>query len=300
MLELVSVLSGPVIGAGIGYFTNYIAVKMLFHPRNPVRVGRFVLPFTPGIIPKRKKELGRAIGRAVEDELFGGEEIKRVLLAEETRAVVAAGIAEQMESVLLSQRSLREMIVDLTGRELYSEKRAALNDAVTDKIVQGAREMELGRLMLEKGGSMIMEKLNNPLIAMFLTPELLQSLAAPVGEAVNSWLETDGRDAIYGYVDAEIEVQEQKQPQELLGDVTLDLSAVQERIADAYADFVDANADALVKQFKIQEIIESRVGDMSNAALENLVLSVMKNELGMIVNLGAVIGCVIGVLNIFI
>ena len=55
-----------------------------------------------------------------------------------------------------------------------------------------------------------------------------------------------------------------------------------------------------MKQFRIREIIENRIAGMSNEALEKLVLSVMKNELGMIVNLGAVIGAVIGILNVFI
>ena len=44
-------LSGPIIGAIIGYFTNYIAVKMLFYPRKEIKVFGHVLPFTPGAIP---------------------------------------------------------------------------------------------------------------------------------------------------------------------------------------------------------------------------------------------------------
>ena len=39
---------------------------------------------------------------------------------------------------------------------------------------------------------------------------------------------------------------------------------------------------------------------MDAIQLEKLVMSVMKNELGMIVNLGAIIGFVIGILNVFI
>ena len=47
-------LSGPIIGAIIGYCTNYIAVKMLFYPRNEVKVCGHKVPFTPGAIPKGK------------------------------------------------------------------------------------------------------------------------------------------------------------------------------------------------------------------------------------------------------
>ncbi len=47
----------PLIGFIIGYFTNYIAIKMLFHPR------RKIFGFQ-GIIPKRKKALAKNISDA--------------------------------------------------------------------------------------------------------------------------------------------------------------------------------------------------------------------------------------------
>ena len=46
----------------IGYCTNYIAIKMLFHPHKAVYVGKHKLPFTPGIIPNSQKRLVGVIG----------------------------------------------------------------------------------------------------------------------------------------------------------------------------------------------------------------------------------------------
>ena len=46
-MSVIEILAGPVIGAVIGYFTNYIAVKMLFHPLKPVKIGGRTLLFTP-------------------------------------------------------------------------------------------------------------------------------------------------------------------------------------------------------------------------------------------------------------
>ena len=51
---------------------------------------------------------------------------------------------------------------------------------------------------------------------------------------------------------------------------------------------------------KVKEIIEEKINDMNVRELEDLVMTVMKNELQTIVNLGAVIGAVIGIINIFI
>ena len=45
-MNFLRLLAGPLIGAVIGYCTNYIAVKMLFRPLYPVKIGNWTLPFT--------------------------------------------------------------------------------------------------------------------------------------------------------------------------------------------------------------------------------------------------------------
>ena len=72
-------LAGPIIGAAIGYFTNYIAVKMMFRPLYPVKIGSRTLPFTPGIIPRGKSRLAKAIGEAVGKNLLTEESFAETL-----------------------------------------------------------------------------------------------------------------------------------------------------------------------------------------------------------------------------
>ncbi len=47
---------GALIGAVIGYITNWLAIKMLFRPREAKYIFGMKLPFTPGLIPKEKVE----------------------------------------------------------------------------------------------------------------------------------------------------------------------------------------------------------------------------------------------------
>ncbi len=51
----------PVVAGIIGYVTNALAIKMLFRPYRAVYIGRFHVPFTPGIIPSQRKSVG--VGR---------------------------------------------------------------------------------------------------------------------------------------------------------------------------------------------------------------------------------------------
>lgn len=63
----------PLVGAIIGYFTNWLAIKMLFRPLNPVYIWKIKLPFTPGILPRERRKLTDSIGETVSRELLTGD-----------------------------------------------------------------------------------------------------------------------------------------------------------------------------------------------------------------------------------
>lgn len=66
----------PFIAALIGWFTNYIAVKMLFYPKHPVDLGVMKLQ---GIFPKNQQLLAEKIGRVVAEELLRSDDLKERL-----------------------------------------------------------------------------------------------------------------------------------------------------------------------------------------------------------------------------
>ena len=55
MQPIYKILTSVIIGAIIGYFTNAVAIYMLFHPRKPF------LSIFQGVIPKRKDKLAESI-----------------------------------------------------------------------------------------------------------------------------------------------------------------------------------------------------------------------------------------------
>ena len=73
-------LIGPIVGAIIGLITNGIAIRMLFRPLYPVKIGKFTLPFTPGLIPKEKPRLAHSIGQVVANQLVNAEVLEKGLL----------------------------------------------------------------------------------------------------------------------------------------------------------------------------------------------------------------------------
>ncbi|TCS83594.1 DUF445 family protein [Tepidibacillus fermentans] len=67
------------IGAVIGAITNELAIRMLFRPYHPWKIGNWQLPFTPGLIPKRRKEIAEQLGIMVEKYLFTAKGLKEFI-----------------------------------------------------------------------------------------------------------------------------------------------------------------------------------------------------------------------------
>lgn len=82
----------PVAGGIIGYFTNDLAIKMLFRPYRPLYWGKQRLPFTPGLIPSNQKRLAQKVANAILGSLLTPEELQNIartlLERERTEAVI--------------------------------------------------------------------------------------------------------------------------------------------------------------------------------------------------------------------
>jgi uncharacterized membrane protein YheB (UPF0754 family) len=90
----------PVLGAIIGYVTNFVAIKMLFRPLTAKRIFGIRIPMTPGIIPKQRHSLADSIGRMVSDQLINEETLINQISSEGFRSGVHRNIAALSEKLL--------------------------------------------------------------------------------------------------------------------------------------------------------------------------------------------------------
>ena len=68
----------PIAGAVIGYFTNDIAIQMLFRPYKAIYLGKFQIPFTPGLIPRNQPRLAKRVSDTIMGSLLTPEELQRL------------------------------------------------------------------------------------------------------------------------------------------------------------------------------------------------------------------------------
>ncbi len=118
----------PIISAFIGWLTNLIAIKMLFHPREPKK---FLGITFQGILPKRRQQFATKLGKLVSSELFPFEEIEQKL----TRP-------DNIQKLL----PLLETHIDTFLRERLTAKIPMLGMLIGDKTIGQVKEMLLEEL----------------------------------------------------------------------------------------------------------------------------------------------------------
>jgi uncharacterized membrane protein YheB (UPF0754 family) len=68
----------PLIGAAIGYFTNDIAIRMLFRPYKAKYIGSWQVPLTPGVIPRNQARLAQRVADSITGSLLTPEAIEQI------------------------------------------------------------------------------------------------------------------------------------------------------------------------------------------------------------------------------
>jgi uncharacterized membrane protein YheB (UPF0754 family) len=98
------------IGALIGGVTNSLAIRMLFRPYNPIYIFKKRVPFTPGLIPKRRSELADQLGKLVMEHLLTAESMKRRLMNSSFQEKSEQWIKEELDRYLEKGVSVQEVL----------------------------------------------------------------------------------------------------------------------------------------------------------------------------------------------
>lgn len=292
---MLEVLSGPIIGAVIGYCTNYIAVKMLFYPRKEIRIGNFKVPFTPGAIPKGKPRLAKGIGNIVANTLLTEEDIRKKVLTQKTEDAIVDKIM-----AVLSENIQANGIALLGEEEKYNVCKEKLVEKLTEQVMEALKNIDLGGIIAQEGQSAIKEKVQGTMLAMFVNEEMLNSLIQPIGGKIAGYIDENGNDFIKPEIEGKLNELESSSMLKLFEEVDLEENQVREQVVSLYRKAAEALVSNLMKQLQIEAVIEEKINQMSVEELEKLVLTIMKKELDTIVNLGALVGGLLGILNIFI
>jgi uncharacterized membrane protein YheB (UPF0754 family) len=118
-------VSPPILGAVIGYFTNDIAIKMLFRPYRAIYILGRKVPFTPGLIPHNQERLAKNISDTIMGSLLTPEELqnlaKRLLQRERVQGAIFWLLQLALEQIQGDKNQKSAKIVAGILRDLLGE-----------------------------------------------------------------------------------------------------------------------------------------------------------------------------------
>lgn len=291
----------PVVGGVIGYITNDLAIRMLFRPRKAVYIGRFHVPFTPGLIPSQQGRIAQSIGDVVAKQLLNEETLRQTLLNEKTLDTLRQKITvflrtlskdERTVSDLLRQPGIRDK-VNMSVDELQSK----LAGALCAKIV----EARLGYAVVD---SVVGDRMDfitqNKLFSKLIDDNAQGAIREKLAEKVNELIAERAPDASVAIVSHyRGEIMEARlcdlyaRYQDREGQIT-------DAIVELYVSILGNNLGRLLKAINIEKIVVDKINALDAAELETTIFGIMKRELRAIVYLGALLGFLMGFINLLI
>ncbi|MEW5804204.1 MAG: DUF445 family protein [bacterium] len=165
MHNTIRLISVPFISALIGWFTNYLAVRMIFHPYQPIGFGPFKIQ---GLIPKRREELAVSIGKTVSSHLVSHADItdglRSVDIDESFQKIIDEKMEEFINRKLLSFNPMVAMFInnDIKTKikmDIISELILLLPE-LTEKFASGLESrLDMQSLVTDRIRSFELEKL---------------------------------------------------------------------------------------------------------------------------------------------
>ncbi len=266
------------LSAVIGCFTNYIALKMLFRPYEKKQLFGLPVPFTPGIIPMRRRDIAKAIGRLVSEDLMDDAAVEAALCEKQVIDSINTG---------LMQYTMQ-----------FDKENHALPSRIADGIADRISKSGLEQLVTQEVFQMLKARMDNSIAALLVKDQILMDIAATFGEKVQSYVENEGRIAISKKIEQEILELNHMPIVDILDKYEVDQMMVRTEIARCYTNTIHTQIAGVMEAVNIGKIVEEKVNAMEMQELERITFKVMRHELHAIIYLGAFIGFLLGLLHL--
>ncbi|MGH4140820.1 DUF445 family protein [Clostridium sp.] len=193
-------LIGSLIGSIIGFITNWLAIKMLFRPHQEIRIGKFKVPFTPGLIPKEKSRIAKSVGESIGQHLLTKETIMKALCSENMNDQLDSWVKSKIVSIENSQVTVEKEIKTVLGHE-YSEFIQSTNDNLSKLLIDYINEEDVKQGIAKYATAQIMLELDAKPQVIYES-ELYNSIKNKV---LNAAIEYKDTECFYGEIEKILE-----------------------------------------------------------------------------------------------
>lgn len=293
----------PLVGAGIGYITNDIAIRMLFRPRKAVYIGKWRLPFTPGLIPKEKDRIAAAMGAAIQNHLLNGEILTESLASEEMLATIRGRLAAFVEGQRENSDTIGETLRRYADGEALDRTAEGIKRSVAGVLHSKLVELEFGEdisVIALEGIRARMKDSRWSFASRMMDDKMIGSMSRRTGELINTAVADHSQEMLEEVVGNEADKLLGTRICDLIARYDEKLPAIIEALLKAYTGIISTCLSRVVDAINLSKIIEERVAALDAEELETMIFSIMKKELRAIVYLGALLGFCMGFVNLLV
>ena len=335
MMEL-TYIARPLVGAVIGYITNDIAIRMLFRPHQPKFVFGIRIPFTPGIIPKEKGRIAEALGNSISTNLMNQEVLEKNLLSDDMIEKLERGVDEFFTAQKGNQETVHQFLSHFLSSEEIATASKNVNQELTTLIHHKLSDSTLGTKIAHIAVSHVMQKMQNfgstigdtlkeggigsgggigKMIsrgfeslfgkqAKDTASEFISALAEPVeqalGKNINEMLQNNSQEIVGNLIGNEIGNLMDCPMSTLFSNKDEQIEQAKKSILGLYRTIINDHLPKILETINISKMIESRINEMDMNETEKIIFQVMDKELKAIVWLGALLGMIMGSINVLI
>lgn len=321
-----SYIIAPLLGGVIGYITNDIAIRMLFRPHTAKYVFGIHIPFTPGIIPKEKGRIAEAVGGVISENLMNKEVLEKYLLSEDMIEKVRSAV----EEFIATQQRNNETVVQFLGHYLSKEEidtiAQNINRSITKQTYEKLADCSVGEKVAHIAIDHVAQKLTIDGAQELLTgiggalgglggmaaglfggnivAKFLGMLREPaehfLAKNINTMLRDNGEEIVSNMIGGEVDNFLNKSVSKLLEGHEEQLAQAVNTIESIYRSIITEHLPKILQSIDISKIVRERINEMDVNETEKLIFQVMDKELKAIVWLGALLGLVMGSINILV
>ena len=291
----------PLVGGVIGYITNDLAIRMLFRPRKALYIGRFHVPFTPGLIPSQQGRIAQSIGSVVSGQLLNEETLRQTLLSQGTLDTLRKKITTFLRVLSKDERTVYDCLRQPEIRGKADISVDALQQKLTDALCAKIVDARLGYAVVD---SVIGDRMDfitqNALLSRLIDGNAQETIREKLAEKVNDIIAEKAPDASAAIVS--------HYRGEIMDARLCDLYArIQDReakiidsVMELYVALLGNNLGRLLEAVNIEKIVVDKINGLDAAQLEATIFGIMRRELKAIVYLGALLGFLMGFINLLI
>ena len=300
-----SYLLGPLSGGLIGYFTNWLAIKMMFRPHKPKYIFGMKILFTPGLIPKERGRITEAVSNSISENLMNKEVLEKNLLSEDMLTKIGTEYDTFVARQKVNDETLRAFLSHFISDQDLEKIQSDAGGELASQIHSRLADSNLGNMLAHAAVEHAICRMEHSLLGIAFNLEqfliLLQEPAEHLlSKHINQIISNNSEEIITNLIGQESDKLLDTPVCDLLRGHDEQLAQLRAILLDGYRQVISVHLPKILSTIDICRIIRDRINELDIEEGEKIVLAVMDKELRAIVWLGALLGCIIGTINILI